>query len=355
MGKDYYGILGVTKTADDSELKKAYRKLALKYHPDKNKDPNATEKFKEISEAYEVLTDKNKREIYDRYGEEGLKNGGGPPPQSGEFGNQNFRFNSNNGTSFQSFTFSNDDAFNTFSRVFGNGRTANGNAFNLNDMFTNFAGAGGMAGNPHSSHGFSGEQMDFESINSTPKRRKIKDASIHKDLFISLEDIATGCTKKIKITRQVLSTDQQSTHSEDKILTIDVKPGWKEGTKITFPNEGDQKPNHIPADIVITIKDKQHQYFKRDKNNNISYKAKVSLRDALCGGSIIVPLLNKQFRELSWNEVIKQGTFKTLSGEGLPLPKMPIRRGDFIIEFDIKFPDTLSGSTKDVLRNALPV
>lgn len=75
MGKDYYKTLGLTKTATDDEIKKAYRKLALKYHPDKNKSPLAEEKFKEIAEAYEVLSDKKKREVYDRYGEEGLKGG----------------------------------------------------------------------------------------------------------------------------------------------------------------------------------------------------------------------------------------------------------------------------------------
>ena len=73
MGKDYYKILGITKSATDDELKKAYRKLALKYHPDKNKAAGAEDKFKEVAEAYEVLSDKKKRDIFDQYGEEGLK------------------------------------------------------------------------------------------------------------------------------------------------------------------------------------------------------------------------------------------------------------------------------------------
>jgi len=75
MGKDYYKILGLVRgaTSDDDDIKKAYRKMALKYHPDKNKSPGAEERFKEVAEAYEVLSDKRKREIYDQYGEEGLK------------------------------------------------------------------------------------------------------------------------------------------------------------------------------------------------------------------------------------------------------------------------------------------
>lgn len=75
MGKDYYKILGIPRSATDDEIKKAYRKLALRYHPDKNKSPNAEEKFKEVAEAYEVLSDKSKRDLYDKYGEEGLKGG----------------------------------------------------------------------------------------------------------------------------------------------------------------------------------------------------------------------------------------------------------------------------------------
>lgn len=77
MGKDYYKILGVAKTSKDDEIKKAYRKMALRYHPDKNKTIGAEEKFKEVAEAYEVLSDKKKRDIYDKYGEEGLKGNSG--------------------------------------------------------------------------------------------------------------------------------------------------------------------------------------------------------------------------------------------------------------------------------------
>ena len=77
MGKDYYKILGLAKGASDEDIKKSYRKLALKFHPDKNKDPGAEEKFKEVAEAYEILSDPKKKEIFDKYGEDGLKMGGG--------------------------------------------------------------------------------------------------------------------------------------------------------------------------------------------------------------------------------------------------------------------------------------
>lgn len=90
MGKDYYKILGIQKEANDDEIKKAYRKLALKYHPDKNKAPGAEERFKEVAEAYEVLSDKKKRDIYDQYGEDGLH--GGAPGAGGDPNGPSFSY-----------------------------------------------------------------------------------------------------------------------------------------------------------------------------------------------------------------------------------------------------------------------
>jgi len=106
MGKDYYKILGLTKGATEEDIKKAYRKLALKYHPDKNKEAGAEEKFKEVAEAYEVLSDPKKKEIFDKYGEEGLKAGGGGGGGPGGAGQQ--------------FFYSNVDPHQTF-RMFFNG------------------------------------------------------------------------------------------------------------------------------------------------------------------------------------------------------------------------------------------
>lgn len=131
MGKDYYSILGISRTATEDEIKKAYRKLALKYHPDKNKTPEAEEKFKLIAEAYEVLSDKKKRDVYDQFGEEGLKNGGGT--SSG--------FSSGAGPNFH-YTFHGDPRA-TFTQFFGTD-----NPF---DIFFNFGGGGGLGPNSHQS------------------------------------------------------------------------------------------------------------------------------------------------------------------------------------------------------------
>lgn len=114
MGKDYYKILGISRGASDDDIKKAYRKLALKYHPDKNKEAGAEEKFKEVAEAYEILSDPKKKEIFDKYGEEGLKmggGGGGGPGPGGASGSSP--------GGFTSYTWSGDPN-ETFRMFFGN-------------------------------------------------------------------------------------------------------------------------------------------------------------------------------------------------------------------------------------------
>ena len=284
MGKDFYKILGVARGADDDEIKKAYRKMALKYHPDKNKSPGAEEKFKEIAEAYEILSDSKKKEIYDKYGEEGLKQGaggggGGGSPSGGSY----------------SYTY-HGDPHETFKAFFGDENPFQGFFFN--------AGPGGPGGpNRMFSHGFGGDPMDvdedpfghgggFSGFGGPPgfggpnmhgshpqgMRRKHQDAPVVHDLKVSLEDIYHGVTKKMKITRKVLNPDKRTTRVEDKVLTVEIKKGWKAGTKITFPKEGDQTPNNVPADIVFVIKDKPHKTFARD-GSDLKYKAKIGLRE----------------------------------------------------------------------------
>lgn len=186
-----------------------------------------------------------------------------------------------------------------------------------------------------------------------PARRRQDPPVVH-ELLVTLEDIYKGATKKMKITRKVLNADGRTTRIEDKVLTINIKPGWKAGTKITFPKEGDQGSNSTPADIVFVIKDKGHPNFKRD-GADIRYTARISLRDALCGTSLQVPTLDGTTLPLSLtNEIVKPTTTKRIQGQGLPLPKQPTRRGDLIVQFDIRFPDQLPSSTKEILRDCLP-
>jgi len=113
---------------------------------------------------------------------------------------------------------------------------------------------------------------------SHTQRKKTQDPPIEHDLFVTLEEIASGATKKMKISRKILNPDNRTTRTEEKVLTIEIKPGWKQGTKITFPREGDQSPTTIPADIIFIIKDKPHPIFRRD-GSDLIYTAKITLKD----------------------------------------------------------------------------
>ncbi|XP_006141038.1 dnaJ homolog subfamily B member 13 isoform X2 [Tupaia chinensis] len=206
MGQDYYSVLQITRNSEDAQIKKAYRKLALKNHPLKSSEPTAPETFRQIAEAYDVLSDPVKRSIYDKFGEEGLK--GGIPL---EFGSQTpwtrgYVFHGNPEKVFHDF-FGGDNPFSEF-------YDAEGKEVDLN--------FGGLRG----------------------RGVKKQDPPIERDLYLSLEDLFFGCTKKIKISRRVLNEDGYSSTIKDKILTIDVKPGWRQGTRITFEKEGDQDGTH---------------------------------------------------------------------------------------------------------------
>ena len=338
MGKDYYGILGLRKGATDDEIKKAYRKMALKYHPDKNKSGDAEEKFKQVAEAYEVLSDKKKRDIYDQYGEEGLK--GGIPGQGGSGGpGFTYTFSGDPRATFAQFFGTSDP----FAQFFGD---MDGSPFEAmdtgQDPFMSFMGGlGGPRAGPR-------RAFSFNPHDSHHSERK--DEPIFKDLHVSLEEVMKGVSKKIKITKNVV--EGQNARRQEKILTINVKPGWKAGTKITFEREGDQIPGKVPADIVFVIKDKPHPKYKRD-GENIIYTAKITLREALCGTTVKVPTLSGRTVQLNLPEVTPK-TERTIQGEGLPFSKEPNRKGDLLVQFDIAFPSSLTNSAKEILSEILP-
>lgn len=350
MGKDYYQTLGLSRNATEDDIKKAYKKLALKYHPDKNKSPGAEEKFKEIAEAYEVLSDKKKRDVYDQFGEEGLKGGA----QSGGGGGSSTHFYTFHGDPRATFAqfFGTDNPFESFFSVGGLGGHNAGGAMFFdddmeidNDLFTSHWGA---RSNPFRSQSFTAG-----SPHMTRAKAQKQDPPVEHDLYVTLEDIFKGCTKKMRINRKILNPDSRTTRREEKVLTINIKPGWKAGTKITFQKEGDQSAHSIPADIVFIVRDKPHPLFKRE-GSDIRYTAKISLKEALCGAKLDIPTLTGETITLRVNDVIKPNMIRRISGHGLPYPKDVNKRGDLIVGFDITFPGRLQEGVKDILRDCLP-
>ena len=257
------------------------------------------------------------------------------------------------GAGFSSFSFS--DPREVFSQFFGGA-----------DPFDMFGGAGpsffSSAAGPKGAAGFSfggpggmsffggDEEMDYAPSGGMKQKRQ--DSPVGHTLALSLEELYHGCTKKMKIARKVLAPDGTSS-VQDKIVAIDVKAGWKAGTKITFPKEGDQSIGRIPADIVFTVQEKPHPHFKRE-GNHLRYSAKVPLRDALCGGYVTIPRIDGKAMSYPLVEVINPRTEHTIPAEGMPISKLPGQRGNLILNFDIQFPSQLPQDSKNKIYNALP-
>uniref|UniRef100_A0A8C9GWJ1 DnaJ homolog subfamily B member 4-like n=1 Tax=Piliocolobus tephrosceles TaxID=591936 RepID=A0A8C9GWJ1_9PRIM len=310
MGKDYYSILGVSKDCTTNDLKKAYRKLAMMWHPDKHKDvkskKEAEEKFKNIAEAYDVLSDEEKRKIYDTYGEEGLK--GGVP------------------TGANTYVYSGVDPSELFSRIFGS------------DSHFSFTST------------FDDDFSPFSTfVNMTS--RKARPTTNTMPLALTLEELYSGCKKKLKITRKRFMGTKN--YEDDNFVTIDVKAGWKDGTKITFYGEGDQtSPMAQPGDLVFKVKTKAHDRFVRDANHLI-YKCPVPLDKALTGFQFIVKSLDNRDITVRVDDIVSPKFRKIIVNEGMPSSKHPNVKGDLIIEFDIIFPKNLTSEKKRILRETL--
>ncbi|KAI3447784.1 hypothetical protein Pfo_004449 [Paulownia fortunei] len=343
MGVDYYKILQVDRSAKDDDLKKAYRKLAMKWHPDKN--PNnkkeAESKFKQISEAYDVLSDPQKRAVYDQFGEEGLK-GQVPPPGAGGF------YGGRDGGGSTTFRFNPRSADDIFSEFFGFSSPFGG----MGDM-----GSGSRAGLSGFPRNMFGDDILASLRNAAASGEggsgnvPRKAAAIERMLPCSLEDLYKGTTKKMKISRDVTDASGRPTTMEE-ILTIEIKPGWKKGTKITFPEKGNEQRGVIPSDLVFIIDEKPHSVFKRDGNDLIATQ-KISLVEALTGCTAQVTTLDGRNLTIPINNIVSPTYEEVVKAEGMPIPKEPGKKGNLRIKFNIKFPSRLTSEQKTGIKRLL--
>ncbi|KNC52675.1 heat shock protein 40 [Thecamonas trahens ATCC 50062] len=313
---DYYAVLGVARDATDAELKKAYRKAAIKWHPRKNaeSEEEAEVAFAEAAEAYEVLSMPVLRAVFDQYGETGLKEG--IPDGGGDI------------PGFDGYTFS-GDPYAVFTKMFGGEAPFALFADPLNGPAkSSVFGAGAVARSP------------------------VKPATDLHTLRLTLEQLYAGCTKKIKITRRVLNSDGQTTREQATVLTVPIKPGFKAGTRITFAGQGDQGPGMEPGDVVFVVAEKPHKVFARN-GNDLVYTATVSLLHALTGFTVELTTLDNRRLAIPINDVVEPGFSKKVHGEGMPLPGTPGARGDLYIKFTVVFPNNLNGKQKNHIRAAL--
>ena len=360
--KDYYEVLGVDKSASADEIKRAYRKLAVKYHPDKNPgDKEAEEKFKEAAEAYSVLSDADKKARYDQFGHAGVEGAG--PDFSGGFGNLNDILND------------------LFGGAFGGG-------------FGGFSGFGGGFG------GARGGQRQQRVYRGRDIRVRVK---------LTLEEIAKGVEKEISIEKSVPCTEcggkgaknssdiktcsacngtgqvqrvansifgQTVTYStcqqcggEGKVVTnpcrscggtglvrkretikVKIPAGVEAGMQLTIQGEGHAaKNNGINGDLLVVIEEQEHPDLKRE-GNNLYYTKVISLPDAILGAEVEVPCLDGPYK-IKVDAGTQSGTVVRLRNKGLPTVNGYGGTGDMYVKFAVWIPKKIDREDKAVIES----
>ncbi|CAI7587780.1 unnamed protein product [Penicillium palitans] len=363
-----YDALSVKPDATQDEIKKAYRKAALKHHPDKNKDnPQSADKFKEVSQAYEVLSDPEKRKIYDQFGLEYLMRGGPAPPPPGAGGpggagfeggmpggfnfggmpgggggGRKFHFSTGHGGGGFSFSDAND-TFRTFAKD-GGGMGGMG-GMDEEDIISMLAGGLGGGGG---GAGFRSSRPGY----AKPKRAPTPEPTIiEKDLPLTLEEIYNGTSKKVKTKSKAFDSMGKLT-TKEVTLEANIKPGLRAGSKIKYRNIGDQEEGGR-QDVHLIVKEIDHPTFKRSGDNLIT-SVDLSLKEALTGWERIVRTIDGKSIRVSKPGPTQPGHEERYPGLGMVSSKNPSNRGDLVIRANVSFPTSLTSSQKDVLRDVLP-
>jgi len=361
--------------------------MALKWHPDRNKgSEEASQKFKEISEAFEVLSDSNKRAVYDQFGEEGLKRTGPVPGQGasdgGFSGFSGFPGGGGGGTTF-TFTspggfggssgFSPTDPQKVFESIFGGGglggfgMSGMGGGAKRRNVFDmdvdddmgggsrtfNFGGGGGM---PSEGGTFNFGGMPQRPAPQRAPTQPSTPSEIIRPLKLSLNELYTGVTKHIKVGRRLLDGTV-----ENKVLDVHISPGYKSGTKIRFPRAGNETSSGDGQDLVFVVEEKPHEFFTRE-GNDLVYKLSITLLQALTdppgGGKSMKTIETLDERRIQVPvppPVVKPGQTTIMPGEGMPIRKdgNVHRKGDLVIKWDIVFPQRLTLAQQEGLRKTL--
>lgn len=346
----FYDLLNVKPDATPEELKKSYRKLALKCHPDKNPDdPSAAEKFKQISQAYEVLSDPKKRDLYDKVGEQGLKEGGGGEGGFSSpmdifdmfFGGGRGRGRKENKGKdvIHQLGVSLEDMYNGSTRKL---------ALQKNVICEKCSGRGGKEGAVQkcTTCKGTGTQVLLNQLG----------AGMYQQIHTQCRE-CDGQGEKINPKDKCTTCNGKKIVHERKILEVHIDKGMEDGQKITFHGEGDQSPGLEPGDIIIILEEKEHALFKR-KDMDLFMKVDINLNEALCGFKKSIKTLDNRYIIISSlpGEFIKPNCIKAVLNEGMPMYKSPFEKGRLIITFNVKFPDSNQIDLKTIaeLEKVLP-
>ncbi|KAG6115142.1 hypothetical protein E4U14_001058 [Claviceps sp. LM454 group G7] len=379
-----YDTLSVKPDASQDEIKKGYRKAALKWHPDKNKDsPNASEKFKECSQAYEILSDPEKRKVYDQYGLEFLLRGGGraPPPGSGagaggfpggggmpggfggfDFagggmpgggmpggGARSFHFSTSGGPGGGGFSFNRpEDIFSEFMRQQSGSAGGMHGDEDFANMFQSFGGGGaapGAGSRPGRTKTKSSAHQEQRQQQHAPEI-----TTVERPLPLTLEELFNGATKRMKIKRKSFDANGKRVQS-DQVLDVPIKPGLKKGSKIKFSGVGDEVEGGR-QDLHFIVEEKPHPLYKRE-DNDLVHTVVLDLKEALTGWKRTVSTIEGKQINLDKGGPTQPGSEDRYPGLGMPISKKVGQRGDFVIKYKVDFPSSLTPFQKQQLKDIL--
>lgn len=324
MSDSLYETLNLNSNATLKDIHTSFRKQALKWHPERNSSSSgdqasvnvASQKFAEVCESYEVLSDARLRAIYDRFGLEGLKNGV-PGLQS------------------PILPFKPQDPYVIFKKFFG---TENPFESFFHDYGLSFTDTRDQLS---VSHQFN---QDFGPRIANLNR---KQPEVVQTIYVSLADLYLGRDMRVN----VHTYDNQSQEEKKSTLSFKIEPGLKTGSKIRFEKKIQKSANHEAVDIVFVIEEKSDERYSRN-GSTLIYKADITLLDALTGGFVEVPTLDERQLRIPLNEIISSETIKVVKNEGMPI-RGTNQKGELHLTFNIKFPTVLSPQQKSDLKTIL--
>ena len=361
--RDYYEVLGVSRDADSSAIKKAYRKLAKKYHPDTNAGSSAAEdKFKEISEAYDILGDPEKRKLYDQFGFAAFQEGFDPEAASGSYGSwSDFSGGFGSGRSgsggYQEYHFSGGSMDDILKQMFGHGSGNSGSGFhfgggsgNSGGSFHFSSGSGNSGGGFHfgsgsgnSSSGFHFGDFGFGSdgFGRTTHSQSMQGQDVAAGIQVTLKEAALGCDKVISF------TDDQG---NPQTLQVHIPAGVSTGRKIRLKGKGGSGIGQGKAgDLYLEITVLDDVNYTR-KGDDLYTTIRVPFTTAVLGGKATVPTFYGNV-ECSVKEGTQAGSKLRLRGKGMPQMKNPSVKGDLYVTVEIIVPRHLSPEARRKLSD----